>query len=429
MMQLFEALPVDLVQCIWVEWLDLVDVAHLDSALCSRGRRTPLLATMYDQRCLYNYSRSKRSRCFAEFRFIEWVEKRVVWLSSLLLYFDTAYDVPIVRRNGPHLKYIYLALVSAKTCAAVADCCFGLETLHLCGYDSSVRAQYEWAPAIIRRNSHVKHLRVETYVENDTIDAIAECGSVLQSLSIQWEGIRKLEWQKLLGKLPCLTSLSSDAIRDESAVALLASLPLLVSLELSSMSVPKRILQQVANVCPQLQRLALRTCTAGSIIKVLARCRALTAIELEDCHAPDEVLEVLARDFPGMRELKFHVCTMDADSMVPLLANWPKLERLELINAEISDRFLCAIGAHCPNLCSLVYYGRRNDDITDYGCVCLARGCPELRELTLQGPLLTELTVHEIATHCRHIQLVKLTLCESGLSLTMNPMYRKFLTM
>jgi hypothetical protein len=463
-------LPIYLLRDVWVHWLDLLAVAHADSAFCARSERTAFLHSAYHPSCQYDCSRhfdtahSKRNRLFEGGGFIRWAHIRSIRVSSLAIYTALSDEsnlddltVSVIRHSGHHLKAIKVCWVSEHLCSLIEECCPVLESVHVFDYSPAPPNCQQFA-SLIRCTRTLRRLNLDTPHPGDraTFAALAQCGAQLQSLSVCGDNY-VADWRALQLALPSLTELNvtHTQVISAGAIAWIARhCPCLVSLRLSSVDnwLDDRpnvhtSMVAVADNCTRLQHLQFPIqCSAAIAIEVLARCRSLTSIHLAPfVTGTAEVVQAVAGYFPALRALVIPLASPRPSMAVPsgpestgagaldepagsldffcdLLSCLPCLEELCLSNGKASDLLLRAVGNNCPKLRILTMQGYipAGAGITDEGIVALAKGCPMLRTVRLStawsikpstaatSTRLTNAAIHAIIAHCRQIELVEI---------------------
>jgi hypothetical protein len=421
-----------------VNWLDLVDVARMDSAMCTQRRRTAFLSTAFGDTCVYDYFKyfskdtSKRALLFSTRQFLNWVSKRGVRLSSLNIdqtndgySVDPTLATAIIRNTGLHLKAIVIGAYSQGLYAAIAECCPALENVHF----NSLMMKCDHLLLVLRCCTHLRHITINIHCDNNVIAAIAQVGAHIEFLSVRFARGAGDNWPQLLSALPKLTDLDLDDahISDANVVSIAQHCPQLLSLVLDENFLSDAAVLAVASRCTQLQRIGLPVkCHPEVITAVLTRCRSLTAVHFYLSAATAEVLNALTRDCPGLRELEImYTFKGDVAALSEVIPSWPLLERLWLGNVKVSDILLQVVGRSCPCLRSFVVRTVLDSGISDTGIAALAKGCTQLRHLSFMSKQLTNRAIDAIVAHCRYIQLVEIY--PNCRTIEMRPAYRKFL--
>jgi hypothetical protein len=435
-----ESLPVDLLQNVMVTWLDLVDVAHVDSAMCNQRRRRAFLSTVFGETCTYDYSNyfskeaCKKAYLFCHHQFLIWISIRGVRLSSLnidqttgMYYVDPLLATAIVRHTGRHIRTLTVDAYCKDLHAVIAECCPALESIRF----KARKMDHTDLLPILRRCQRLRHLAINSDSDSQTIAAISHVGTHIESLSVRFARGAVIDWPLLLSSLPKLTALdlTKSNVSDADVMSIAQQHgSLLRSLVLDDILLSEDALLAVAEQCPQLQRIGLPVnCEPDTMLTVLTRCRSLTAVQLSFGAVTAEVLNALARDFQGLRELQLkYSANGDVAALAGLVHNWPLLERLWLGNVVVKDVLLQELGCCCPCLRSFIARkGQFDAGGTDVGVTALAKGCPQLRQVIIMSKSLTNEAIDAIVAHCRYIQLVELHPYRRKLE--MRPLHRKFL--
>jgi hypothetical protein len=441
---LLEALPVELVRSVWVNWLTLIEVAHVDTAMCRHKARINFLDGVYGTSCVYDYSnyfdtnKSKRSQAFNPVAFLSWVMKRQVKLASLSVYNATGTDLlercpdllfEVIRHTGVYLRTIQVGRVTEPLCAALKECCPALQNISCVG---TVNPQV-WYPPLIRSASYLRHLLIEPAINSAAVREIALHGEHIQSLAIRPEGARSVDWHHLLSHLPSLTALDlvGAELHISEAEMITQYHPGLLSLQLSKSAVADEALLWITEGCTQLQSLSVGDPVHPStVLTAVERCRGLTSLLLSARIAcAMGVMETLVQRHPQLRQL---IISYNGANKWPykkfaqLLSSWPQLEVLKLPIAWASDRLLKSLGRNCTHLRTLMLYGFASEctRIADDGIIKLAEGCLHLQQFVCDARGITAAAVHAIAAYCRYIELVQI---RSSPALLQVPAFRRFL--
>ena len=203
-----------------------------------------------------------------------------------------------------------------------------------------------------------------------------------------------LTWVGSQNRFPRLASVNLDGchtVHDAGGVAMARGCTQLTALDLADTGVSSEALEAVAGGCPKLCDLNIWGCgVTGGLIAVVRRCSQLFKLEANNCD--------------GLREAELIRAFSELQNLSPEFRN---LSWLGLSNnhKSVTDAVLVAISRGCPKLAHLDLFDARK--ITDAGVIAVAQGCSELNTLILNGcDHITAAAVLAIAQLCpRLIQL------------------------
>lgn len=207
--------------------------------------------------------------------------------------------------------------------------------------------------------------------------------------------------------------------------------------------------ETIANYCPNLEKLYLRSVRGLTDLSVTYLSSLSHLLELDVMYCPGFTisgLQTIARSIPNIELFCFDIgeeSGKDADhavifqsigsfcprlrvlkccsnvysvyddgSVLPLFPGCPLLEEFEVVEQSPSDYALVALGHSCPRL-RFVELGSSEKPKyacthTDRGLMALAKGCPELTRLKLCNlSSVTDKALLSFAEHCHKLDLIR----------------------
>jgi hypothetical protein len=281
-------------------------------------------------------------------------------------------------------------LDDTKLAAALIHC---NELEHL-----TLRTEYQAVPTEVAIPT-LKSIRMVTcYVSDAVLIAIAQ-------------GCPKLEVLEL--SCPLLEG-RSRGITDVGVRAVLQGCPLLRETDLEcvrgiSYEVRLEVIKQCRFTC--LYSPCWEWLNNESAQEVLRVTPSLETVHFENCAwLTDATLVVCAQHCPALENIALESClliTMDGVQAL-LESQGSKLREVSLARCtQFGDEALAAIAAHCSLLRAVFTPPAVSDD----GVIRLAKGCPQLVDITLSGADVTDESMVAFATHCPKLRTASLSCC------------------
>jgi hypothetical protein len=168
----------------------------------------------------------------------------------------------------------------------------------------------------------------------------------------------------------------------------------------------QRLLVTVIGLCPRLEAIEgwmVSTRTADAV----ARCSALRrmSLNIDERDPPADcarMLKALTAGCPDLRDLA--LCgSAAAASVAQIMNGFPRLERLRVASRATlnSDGMRAIRGASLRDLTL--------DGVNDSDLAIIASGCPQLRELSIRGPLISDAGLIALGSACRDLRALKLS--------------------
>jgi hypothetical protein len=196
------------------------------------------------------------------------------------------------------------------------------------------------------------------------------------------------------------------------------------------------LLSAIVDACPDLSVLCAlhsQRLTQQGLAKLLERCKKLATLgttvwlgasltlssslrNLKLCitETPSEVVRAVGNFCPQLRELTIISTSAggrhcDPKALLALARGCPQLRSLSL-SVRATDALLAVLGRYCRELSSLLFDIAATNAVTNAGLYELARGCPQLQTFrcTLSLPV-TMVGVTALATHCRLLRRLDVT--------------------
>lgn len=315
-MNLVIKLPQELSGKILGDWLSVVDLARLDSALCNAADRKLFAAASSGQHAVYNYLlHIDRLANYADMEplrldLYEWITTKGFKISCLhtLPYFETFEErvrTHLLGTCGRHLKIIYFESKQIETLRTVIKSCTHLEQLFFLDtyldLSSGAELQDLGHNCGNLRTLSLGHIKLSSAAYL----AIATCFPQLTRLELEATDIADDDLYTILmlsNKLVTLKLTSCNALS-------LHDVPLQCPLLLNELHLCNIVmvndssLGHIARLCPHLVTVNLEFCASISSVGLQAlrnSCKELKCVKLLDlCYEPYTSIVAAARDiFP-----------------------------------------------------------------------------------------------------------------------------------
>jgi hypothetical protein len=351
-MSLLLELPEALFNRLLLQWMDLVDVGRLDSAMCSTTKRSNFLTLVSepDFVCCKYFVPEQRIEERLDL-LLKWMAQREVATSQLTVtnsWATKSSEIFIyLQRKGRYVRAVRIEKVTIP-----------YENLKIVITDLSARCQ-----DILHITLKVKFEVCDTQQQSELIAIIASHCHKLRELH------------------------ASRGLTDADLVALGDDCPQLSNLDLLDNNVTDAGLLAVA-----LNRALLKLCLEG--------CSNLT----------DEGLEAIARYCPQLQDLDLSACDHLTDAtLIALGQHCHNLHELNVSNFNMTDAGPQAIAAGCPLLEVITL--APGDQLTDTALIALGQRCHNLRELCITDASVTHVGVAIIAKGCSRLEMLNVQRC------------------
>ncbi len=329
-----------------------------------------------------------------------------------------AATVPVLAELCPRLRDIEIGRVSCATLARIAGEFHGLQRLRVRIADGDDEELCRSLRALAAGCSQLRCLELSTRcaIDEATAAALAASCPELNTLRLSGGGSLPAESCRALALSPRLRTLELYDVGEGGGHgglrALLAGCVLLESLALGSTAWPDDAAAvAVGATCPRLRELRVCSATGVTGLSALARgCPLLERLCLEACLPDsDATLAALAVACPRLHTVDVAGALSDA-AFVALVSACPLLRALRISGCEgVTNTTLVAVGAHATKLNHLCVQGCRG--VTDEGMCAVARGCPQLRTISLARTGATDVSIWAMATMCRELRSVDASDC------------------
>jgi hypothetical protein len=461
------SLPKPLVAIVLQFWLDLPDVARLDSACCWKSFRSKVLSIMRSPAFEYelplrkgphslycnDLDESKVAAALMDWLLIRNVRVNVMYLAGP----SNASSLPLrtyLTRNGSLVTKVYICKVSGhdlswfEYLAAIFLFCpnvleFNMSNSNIITFDDYM--------GIIRRWPALQRITLGDKCTDTVLLALAKGCPQLRAIEEVWTSTPRcthagyLAFFKIAGAH--IEEIRVDLPSTGAELCAIAKCcPNLRSLFLSSTDrLNDTTLTELAQLCPHLEAIALHlvmpTFTMAGV-KTITRRGNLTELELSYpkrwTDGKDGWPEIVRRNC-SLRTLEVDIefltpaallplaryCTQlvtvvlncyDASALlrtpgtaerilIDIARSNPHLAVLELEQVPFSDAVLVALGAYCRHLVRVTF--TPSAGITNTGVIALAQGCPHLRRVSALLVPVTMVGVTALARHCRCLRQVE----------------------
>jgi hypothetical protein len=390
------SLPPELSTTVLVYWLDLTDVARLDSAMCTRNERGAFLTVYGSSHAVYDYLphmdqllRSRSTTPYDKPEFLRWVLLREVRLSSLESDPLSKAELRVVLADVIRMSRSFLKTLRTRgdfttIGSTLADNCTSLERLSF-GYIIDAK-QARVLDELLSKCPALQHLMFYA-ADSHASQVIAKYGHQIQSLNMAGDREGRSnspEYAVLLPHLPNLTELNILGLYSTTMLTAVARhcpqlrvLRTAAGMDRENRQRVDAAFRSLAQACRDLEVLDLgthRPIGEKVLLEFLRNCRKLTVLLVSTVtDVSDETLELLGQNFPALRELYVRSRSI----VTRHIARWPLLEELDV--GCISDQALRKLAAHCPRLRVLI--ADRCQLVTESGVLALAEGCPLLQRV------------------------------------------------
>jgi hypothetical protein len=396
MKSLLNDLPEVLLSSLLSTWLTLVDVARVDSAVCSTVHRSDFLRSVYQP-----------STLFREVHLLPWEENHAMgdminaWIMKKGVSVAKIYATPFFVNNR-QLRRTYLQRHGRA-----------IRSLHYMRNLCSSVNYSECTPSAVTVAEYCPNLTefdAGNCLFEPALLAIAKGCFLLKKLMLCGTGCTQQVIWELSANCKRIQELhlTCRQLDDEAClIALVRANPGLHTFSTCGSGATDNFLREVAQNCPGFTDLSLLLVdvTQASIYFLLQRCGNFSRLCLESGHfqPSEEDQEPVLR--PSMRSLVLRGMDLLDDELDCLLRSCPGLTELELSGCRyLTELEELAVAQRCPHLQKLVMY----DCMSFAGDVVLqnlSERCPQLRELQIQEcKLITDVGLSALTAKCPLLQ-------------------------
>jgi hypothetical protein len=388
-------LPEALFNCL-LQWLDLMDVGRLDSAICSTTERNLFLSTVRESYFVVCERFEELQVQDSEERLdllLKWLILRRIATSKLIVtdYWGTSSSVryTYLQRNGRHVHNVAIrkiiasaSIIDAALAALFVTCSNIVELI----FEGSFNAR-EHSRLLAVVAAHCHKLCV-LHTSRSVVDA---------DLIVLGEGcphLRSLNW--IHGRI---TNAGIVAIARNGALTMLF-------LD-NCCAVTDEGLQVVAAHSPCLETVDISGCTLltdGTLVAIGQHCNKLRGLDISYTHTTSEGLQAIAAGCTLLKELGAHGCNNLGPAVEAIARGCPRLQELDAPDSVITPAAMRALGECCPLLTALYIDGA---EIGEQDICAVARGCPALRTLEAGHLPLTEDEVDRVRNRYKMLSIVQ----------------------
>jgi F-box/leucine-rich repeat protein 2/20 len=419
----------EIASTILVSWLAIIDVAHLDSALCNRKLRKDFIRSAYTLAPLEsdNFIKWFPSRLR---EFSAWVLLRNALTCSVevcsMLSADPDQTMQYIRTNGKFIRSISCIDPLTKGSAKVTLHFIIPHCPNVTALDASHLHPGELLPALPFM-PQLCRLNLGYQLHPEEISAISKHCKVLKELVYQKHttALRLLHTAQFValtencGQIECFSYNYEVRIPAEVTIALATNCSNLTTLFISGKGLTDSGLTALADHCRKLRRLRLRNVckTPGfstQSLEILAAACDLTELALECMpHISDQLVQSVTAK---CRHLSvFSVCGSVGitDTGIRHVARncAENLQDLDISKCPaLTDISLVALGRICPQLCALDVTHCVN--VSAEGIGSIVRNCGKLTALSCAScRCVTDNVLLQIGQHCRALRELDLSGC------------------
>jgi hypothetical protein len=459
-------LPDMLIVAVLQKWINVADLAWLDSAMCSNHARRNFLCLLSEDNFFIDQHCGLKTESYelADL-YTSWILRGQIGIAELIV--TDSFANVLIRR--PYLKlHGYSICNIIVEDVPVIQCTRGEMLGDLRRYCPSVKVLCCRSPvppavqiSIAAGWKQLTHLTLEGCDINEELVAGVKICQALVKLSLL-EITLATHIAALLRNCSLLLQIFTIdvGLRPEDYVAVASRYPLLRELNVLAGVMDDMALIALGTGCPHLTMLDVRyESVTGIGILAVVQNRALVTLQLEECtRATDSALKTvvaycpllevvsvmycfqltdialiaLGQHCPKLRVLVVDYMSVTNQGIAAIAAGCPLLEELSVCDCPGTGAALAAIARSCPRLrrfnashskappdavlalaryCPLLEHFdiRGSNQVGDDEIKALARGCPALKTLDIIGASVTERGLRAVRKYCRNLQKIELT--------------------
>jgi hypothetical protein len=382
--------PIDVTFGILGNWIEINDVAVLDSSICSSKIRDAFLDVLIDPRF---YHTTKESKCYFSLNYQFWILSRHIKLRSfrfpanILLNFSD--ELANYFRSLSFIDNLELPL--SADVLLLFKACRHVKNLTLsCCHKSQVVSSTWSMDEILSEVKDVEFLKlVNCKMTLETCRIIVKTCPGLISLDCGYPFVHKnfpLEGLfEIARNFPKMTRflipLNSAVFNDDALTFVSSCWPLLTFLDFTGS----------------------QTITDKGLISLTENCPLLEHLNISNFQQLSDVgLSSIGKNCPNLTELYARECNIGDLSITAIALNCPKFKSIYLANNDfVTDSSLCELAKHCPQMTNLVLDSCTL--VSDKSIISFAECCPLLDFIDLNGCDITEYCLYELLDHCKNI--------------------------
>jgi hypothetical protein len=396
-MSLLLKLPEALFNSLLLQWMDLMDVGRLDSAMCSTTKRSNFLTLVSEPNfvCCKYFVPEQRTEERLDL-LLKWMAQREVATSELTVsnsWATKSSEILIyLQRKGRYVRTVRIEKVTMP-----------YEKLKIVITDLSARCQ-----DILHITLKVQFEVCDTQQQSELIAIIASHCHKLRELHTS----RSLTDADLVALGDGCPQLSNPGLLDNNvtdagllAVALNRAL-LKLCLEGCS-NLTDEGLEAIACYCPQVQDLDLSACdhlTDATLIALGQHCRSLPTLCITDAFVTHVGMAIVAAGCPRLEMLNVEFCGNVGPAVEVVARCCRGLQDFHVPDAVLSSEAALALAECCPQLMTLYADGA---EIGKQEICALAEGCPALKVVILGNLSLTGEELNWLYNTYDHLTIVK----------------------
>jgi hypothetical protein len=448
------ALPETVAREVLTGWLELKHIVRLDSAFCEAKTRAVYLNTAYAEGIVYPV------QCDARYSFsAPWCMLRDVQVDGVCLQGDLASNATLREKYltlyGKKFQWVkycerfnQAVTYSTNILATIRQECYNLNRIALSGLADGGRVTIHW---------------------DDALTSLMQSCARLTTLHLIRVPVTKLGLGVALSHCKSLVELQLWLPGVE--VPAEAAIPSLTSLDMRSCTVHDSVMISIGNLCPNIRNLYVfnqndNAITDTGVQAVLLGCPLLrdtgveyakdisqelrvelakrrdyttlnfarwqkinsplaegvltvcpSLVEFACCggfgwwEVDDATLAVCAQHCLLLERITVVKCaSVTAGGPLPLLYAGNNLREVVFASCErLNDEVVLAIARHCPRLEVCRVFGSKS--LTDRAVVLLAEGCPLMRDVTVGGLGIHDVSLVALATNCPSLRKLQVTSC------------------
>jgi len=396
-LNLIVALPSSLARCLLSDWLDLKDVAHLDSASTNGVNRPQFLDLVSSVVFPIDKWNSECTRQ-SEYVFVSWLIARAVKVAKLdVSNVQVGRVQALLNVNARHLSS--MQLVKTDHLALVAKECSNLVHLNCSGKEIDAAKLYD----VLTANPNIHHLDLSCLLAPKNkkprfVDA--NCPN-LHTLCVSLQTDRSLHIDKFYTQLEKFVVPLVRSVVAQADKLRLFSFRSLYFTESSCWT-------EVFSTCGNLRTLQMHYSTfrEGELISIATKCPHVTNLDITGSHATDADVKHLAQHLT-LRAVCLDGCIgLTTASLSALLKHsYATLTALSVVNAisgtESIMHVTMSISAMLTSCKSLVSLGLSSHNMRD-GYM------QNLSKLRICSPLISDQHLQTVANNCASLQCLYL---------------------
>jgi hypothetical protein len=376
------------------EFLAINDVVEFDNA-CLNHEYRPLFLDKIKGMVLKGEKTTMSKELF------EWLEKRNIYLTCLLINWRKGYDF-CIELDRFNKRYDFLEWFT-----------------FIGGFALNMIIAPQIIEDILKRSPKLRHLIVDDCrFKTDVITSLVGfCPNLLR-----FESLNSALTDKSITSVAinCLNlrilRVSADVkLKDSGIISISTHCKDLEELCVVGSDVTDESIISIATHCRGLLHLNVSCClllTDASIISISFHCARLEKLSVRQINITDESIMSIATHCRGLLHLNVSCCSLLTDeSIKSISSNCSFLREINLMGCKISDASILSIASHCPCLSHLEVAGCQN--LTDASFISISTHCTSLEVFNLNDTNLSNEGLCSIAIHCKKLRILKIFRCSN----------------